>query len=132
MKSDTIEHLKLIQNIITRMAGNSGQMKRWTMALVPVVAAFGKFGDAPLVAGFSGGIPLLFMWWQDAKYLKLEKAYRKMYEAIVAGESVKPFDLNPDPYLKLVDSVVLTAFSWSVAMFYPVLLGALVFALWLL
>ena len=129
MGDDRVEHLKMIQNIISRMAGNSSLMKRWAMVLVPAVATFGKFGDAPIVAGIAGGIPLIFMWWQDAKYLRLERAYRKLYEAIVAGEEVKMFDLDSRPYLARVGSDYKTLCSWSVASFYPPLLVALAIAL---
>ncbi len=111
------------------MASDSGLMKRWTMALVPVVAAFGKFGGAPIVAGIAGGIPFIFMWWQDAKYLRLEQTYRKLYEAIVAGEDVRMFDLDFRPYLDRVNSDFKTACSWSVASFYLPLLVALIVAL---
>ena len=129
MGNERIEHLKMIQNIISRMAGNSGLMQRWTMALVPVVAAFGKFGDAPIVAGIAGVIPFIFMWRQDAKYLRLERAYIKLYEAIVAREDVRMFDLDPKPYLGCVGSTFKTARSWSVASFYFPLLVALLVAL---
>ena len=129
MDNDRIEHLKLIQNIITRMAGNSSLIKRWTMALVPVAAAFGKFGDSPIAAGIAGGIPMLFMWWQDAKYLRLERAYRELYNAIVAGEDVKMFGLDFRPYIGRVASDFKTACSWSVASFYLPLLVALIIAL---
>ena len=129
MDNDRVEHLKMIQNIISRMAGNSSLMKRWTMVLVPAVATFGKFGDAPLVAGIAGGIPLIFMCWQDAKYLRLERAYRKLYEAIVAGEEVKMFDLDPEPYLARVGSDLKTMRSWSVVLFYFPLFVALAVAL---
>ena len=129
MDSDKIEHLKLIQNIISRMAGNSSLIKRWAMVLVPVVVAFGKFGDAPIVAAIAGCIPLIFMWWQDAKYLRLEREYRRLYEAIVAGKDVKMFDLNPKPYLDRVSSDCKTACSWSVALFYFPLIITLIVVL---
>ena len=129
MDNDRVEHLKMLQNIISRMAGNSSLMKRWAMVLVPAVATFGKFGDAPVVATIAGGVPLIFMWWQDAKYLRLERAYRKMYEAIVAGEEVKMFDLDHRPYLDRVNSDFKTVCSWSVALFYLPLLVALIVAL---
>jgi len=119
----------MIQNIISRMAGNSSLIKRWAMVLVPAVATFGKVGDAPIVAGIAGGIPLIFMWWQNAKYLRLERAYRKLYEAIVAGEKVKMFDLDSRPYLARVSSDCKTACSWSVVSFYLPLFLALVVAL---
>ena len=111
MDSNRVEHLKLIQNIISRMAGNSSLIKRLTMVLVPVVAAFGKFGDALIVAAIAGCTPLIFMWWQDAKYLRLERAYVKLYEAIVAREDVRMFDLDPEPYLGRVGSAFKTARS---------------------
>lgn len=133
MDSDKIEHLKLIQNIISRMAGNSGLIKRWAMVPVPVVAAFGKFGDVSnatsIAPGIAGCITLIFMWWQDDKYLRLEQEYRRLYEAIVAGEDVKMFDLNPKPYLDRVSSDCKTACSWSVALFYFPLIITLIVVL---
>ena len=79
----------------------------------------------PFVVGIAGVIPFIFMWRQDAKYLRLERAYIKLYEAIVAGEDVKMFDLNFRPYLDSVDSDCKTACSWSVALFYLPLLFVL-------
>ena len=120
----------MIQNIISRMASNSGLIKRWTIALVPSVAAFGKFGDAPIVAGIAGGVPLIFMWCLDIYYLRLEHGYRKLYEAIVYDKKgVEMFDLNVETYLERIGLASKAMRSKSVLLFYPPLIVALILAL---
>lgn len=115
------------------MAGNSSLIKRWAMVLVPVVAAFGKFGDVSnatsIAPGIAGCITLIFMWCLDVYYLRLEQAYVKLYEAIVAGKDVRRFDLDPDPYLDRFSFKSKAMRSKSVLLFYPPLLAALIVAL---
>lgn len=99
------------------------------MVLGPVVAAFGKFGDVSNATSIAGCIILIFMWWQDAKYLRLERAYVKLYEAIVAGENVRMLDLDPRPYLDCFGFNYRAMQSKSVLLFCPPLLSSLIVAL---
>lgn len=64
-------------------------------------------------------------WTMDAKYLHLERCYIKLYEAVVIGESKKPFDLNYRPHVVTVNSVWQVAWSWSVLIFYGGLLSVM-------
>ncbi len=115
----TVEHLRLAQDVITRMAGNSAQMKTWAVSLVTAAFVFSGLSDDPhWLIGLGGCIPVLAFWSMDAKYLHLERCYIKLYEKIVAGTSVKPFDLDYRPYVSTAGSVWDVAWSWSVCRFY--------------
>ena len=90
-----IEHLKLVQGIVARMASNSAQMKTWAVSLVTASFVFSGLSDEPhWLIGLGGCIPVISFWTMDAKYLHLERCYIKLYEAIVAGASVKSFELK--------------------------------------
>jgi hypothetical protein len=79
--ADQLERLKLIQAVITRMAGNSFLIKAWAVTLVTGLAALAKATDGNEdVAWISLGVLFIFAL-LDAYYLALEKAYRGMYQA---------------------------------------------------
>ena len=127
-RQDTVEHLKMVQGIIARMAGNSVHMKTWAASLVTAVLVFSGLSDDPhwLIAA-GGCIPVIVFWMMDARYLHLERCYVRLHEAIVAGTSIAPFDLDYRPHVSTAASVWRVAWSWSVCLFYgPLLLLVLV------
>ena len=90
----TYEHLQLIQPVITRMSAASASAKGW---LLPVIAA--TYGYAitaynPWVALLGLGAVLLFLY-LDANYLREEKRYRRLYDAVARGDDVPLFTLTP-------------------------------------
>ncbi len=120
-----IEHLKLVQGVISRMSQNSAQVKTLAVSLVTAVYIFSGLSDDPhWFIGAGGGIAVLFFWYMDARYLRLERCYIKLYEAVVNDSSTVPFDLNYRPYLKEVDSIWRIVRSWSILPFYCLLLFA--------
>ena len=120
-----VEHLKLAQGVILRMAGNSAQMKMWAVSLVTATYIFsGVSADPHWLVGVGGLVPVLAFWSMDARYLHLERCYRKLYEAVLAETGVAPFDLDYRPFVTSVDSVWSVARSWSVCRFYGALLAA--------
>ena len=113
----------MVQGVVTRMAGNSAQMKTWAVSLVTAAFVFSGLSDDPhWLIGLGGCIPVIAFWTMDAKYLHIERCYIKLYEAVVDGASVKPFELNYRPYVATVGSVWSIARSWSVCRFYGALL----------
>ena len=121
--SNTAEHLKLVQDIIARMAGNSVQMKTWAVSLVTATFIFsGLSGDPHWLIGVGGCIPVITFWTLDARYLHLERCYIQLYEEVVAGKIAKSFELDYRPYVNKVGSVWSVAWSWSVYRFYGALL----------
>lgn len=76
-----IEHLKMIQGIITRMASNSFSLKGWAVTLVAAIFALTW---ANISRGFLliALIPIFAFWALDAYYLNLERKNRKLYDKV--------------------------------------------------
>ncbi len=124
------EHLKMVQGVVTRMAGNSAHMKTWAVSLVTATIVFSGLSDDPhWLIGFGGCVPVIAFWTMDARYLHIERCYVKLHEEIVAATTITTFDLNYRPYASVVDSVWRIAWSWSVCMFYGSLLIVEIFLL---
>jgi hypothetical protein len=89
-----IEHLKMIQAVITRLAGNSAQCKTWCITIASAIVAFaGATGNENIVA--VAIIPLAIFGFLDAAYLGHERAYRRLYNGIarkIRDESYAPSD----------------------------------------
>ena len=119
----TVEHLKLVQGVVTRIAGNSAQMKTWAVSLVTATFIFSGLSDDPhwLIAA-GGCVPVIAFWIMDARYLRLERCYIKLYNAVATDASDKHFDLDYRPYASTVGSFWNVARSWSVCGFYGALL----------
>jgi len=88
--------LEFIQSIITRLAGNSFQMKTWNVALataaIGIVAA--KDGK-PDAAVYALG-PAFAFWILDSYYLALEFRFRTLYSTAI--DSATPsYDLTITP-----------------------------------
>lgn len=76
------KHLQLIQDVITRMGGNSFLLKGWSVSLITAVIGFSIASDSPkesalliVVATFLVAV----FWLLDAYYLSQERTYRGLY-----------------------------------------------------
>lgn len=126
MTDHKVEHLKMVQGVVARMAGNSAQMKTWAVSLVTAVVVFSGLSDDPhWLVGAGGCVPVIAFWTMDARYLHLERCYVKLYNVIVAGAEMRPFDLDYRAYVSQVASAWSVGWSWSVAIFYSALLAAM-------
>ena len=76
-----VEELKLIQDIIKRMAFNSFMIKGWAVTLV-VVTLLLKGDKFQVLIAF---IPLGVFWFLDAYFLQQERLYRELYKWVVAN-----------------------------------------------
>ena len=124
--------LEFIQDIITRLSGNSFKIKGWSTTLIVVVLLF-RTRDLHLLVAF---IPLFGFWILDAYYLKLERRYRSMYEdARTGNQDRNQFEMDSSAYR--VDSIPKLMFSKSLALFHGTILillliySSFVFLLWL-
>ena len=122
-KEATVEHLKLIQGVVTRMAANSSQMKTWAVSLVTAAFVFsGLTNDPHWLIPLGGCVPVIAFWVMDARYLHLEKCYIQLHSTVLKDKGVREFDLDYQPYVKNVTSVWKIAWSWSVFGFFGPLL----------
>jgi hypothetical protein len=79
------KHLEMIQGVINRMASNQFLFKGWSITLIAAIATFTAKGNSPSLMAIPIVATLLF-WFVDAYYLMLERAFRKLYEAVVATD----------------------------------------------
>lgn len=87
--SDKVTHLQMIQGIINRLAGNSFDIKRWSVLLSAAMAAtIPEFRSASLLPIFLIG-PIIVFWGLDAYYLWQERLFRNLYKRVRRGEIEK-------------------------------------------
>ena len=112
-----IEEVKVIQEIIKRMAGNSFNLKTWTVALIVVAILFrgdGKYS-------YAAYIPLFAFWYLDAFYLRQERLFRKVHDWVLEHRPKNDdqlFNLNPARFDSEVASVPKIMFTISTLPFY--------------
>lgn len=117
---DKRQYLGFIQDVIRRMAGNSASLKTWLAPILTLVFALGAVKTNFLVF-VAGLIVTVAFWMMDAQYLRLERAYRRLYGKAVDGDT-RLYDLNPSPYDNGVCDYLNALFSWSTAGYYLVLI----------
>jgi hypothetical protein len=78
-----IAHLSMLQAVITRLAGNSAQCKTWCVAIVSALFGLAGATKSGRIAA-AAIIPIVVFGFVDAAYLANEKAYRDLYNAVVA------------------------------------------------
>ena len=102
-----VEHLKLIQGIVTRLAGNSFLLKGWAVTLVAGLTALAKADADRDIAWIACGVLIVFAL-LDAYYLANERAFRRLYEKEASNPSgtwsLAPAKVGPPEVLKAVMS----------------------------
>ena len=79
--SNNVEHLKMIEGVIDRLARNSFALKGWSITLVTALLIFARVNENCLFL-LIGLIPVIFFWILDSYYLRLEKRYRGLYDKV--------------------------------------------------
>jgi hypothetical protein len=74
--------LTILQDVITRMAGNSASAKTWCIALVSAILVLIADRGLPALAWIAV-VPILLFCLLDAYYLALEKDFRHRYNELV-------------------------------------------------
>lgn len=127
--NDKIEHLKMIQSIVTRMNTNSFQIKGWTITLVSaLLALYANSGKVSYI--FIALIPVLIFWFLDSYYLQQERRFRALYNDIVNvvnyGTDVKKFEISIDKYKTFEYCVMKSMLSITILPLYLLLLLGLI------
>lgn len=122
IESNKINHLELIQGVITRLSEHSFRLK--TFGLIQVLGAMVAFvsgkGTAPIF--FVPIVASLVIWWLDALFLRDERAYRCLYDGVRELKDVD-IDFSLD-VASMKGSVREAAVSPTLCLFYLVLAGA--------
>lgn len=112
-----VEELKIIQDIIKRMAFNSFLIKGWSITLV-VATLLLKGNKYQVLIAF---IPLLVFWFLDAYFLWQERMYRELYRWVVENRLKTDeylFDMNAYRFEDKVQSKFRIMFSITLGWFY--------------
>jgi hypothetical protein len=124
---DKSSHLAMIQGVIDRMGGNSGLAKASAVGVVAGLAALASTaGPWPLYIAL---VAVVVLGWLDASYLRLERLFRHLYDAVRKDDPrVRvdgPYSMSLKPWLEpgAAPNVGWLAVvrSWSVWPFYALL-----------
>ena len=114
-----MRHLEAIQGVINRMASNSFALKAIAGTITAAVIAYAGATAAPAARlVLSGILPVAVFWTMDARYLRLERLFRKLYDAVRKGNVTEPFTMDLSPYGADVPKTLQLARTWSVAPYY--------------
>ena len=123
-------HITLLQGIINRLAGNSSSCKTWCLALVSALLSLAGATHNPAVATFAL-VPVVIFGFVDTMYLAQEKAYRDLYDTIVAAVRGRQYELGNTfdaAAERDLDDVFWALGSWSVWPIYGGLIIAYIVA----
>ncbi len=84
MASET--HLQMIQNVISRLAGQSTTIKGWCVTVTAALLGFGTTSTTPAIAAIAIYVVCAFAV-LDAYYLTLERAYRTLYQQTTTDQA---------------------------------------------
>lgn len=126
------EELKMLQDIIKRMADNSFKLKGWTVSIIIIAMIFrAKIDNLPLCF-----VPLVAFGILDAYYLMLERKFRELYNSKVKifhsdaiKEEYKFKQMFQFKIEKTKCDIAKAIFSYSILGFY-VGIGVLIFLIW--
>jgi len=121
-----VRHLEIIQGVINRMASNTFALKALGGTFAAAALAYaGAANDVQPVLVWIGVIPVSAFWYLDTRYLRLEKLFRKLYNAVRKGNVEEPFDMNFSRFDAEVPNHLEIAWLWSVRDFYLALVAIL-------
>lgn len=130
MTQDRIDHLKMIQDVITRMAGESAKMKQYALAALGVLASTAQATGSVSLALIAAVMAVVF-WLLDARYLAQERWYRALYDEVRAEPGPTDFRLTPGEEIRSGMTVAKAARGWSVAPLYGTLTTIALLLVWI-
>lgn len=119
-QADRHKHLDHVQTIIARLGNNSFLMKGWSLTVVAALVGYALSKSSTLIA-LVALLPAGAFWFLDSYYLRQERAFRKMYDAIGEG-NVRAFEIRPQRFLSSIPRLR-TAASLTLSAFYGTLLA---------
>ena len=81
MDTTRIEHLKMIQRAIERMAQNSFLLRGWSVTLATGLLAVAVAKEKQVFA-FLALLPIIALWGLDAFYLRQERLFRGLHDEL--------------------------------------------------
>lgn len=132
-----IKHLEFIENVVERMARNSLRFKEFALAIASICTTILCSTNVNKHMILLLILPMLACWFLDARYLLEERKFRKLYDVVrVKTETEIDYSMNPNECSNKIGDkkycIVNCLFSWSVSLFYLILIGLIVVAFFLI
>lgn len=129
-----VEHLRLIQAVVDRLGRNSFAIKSTAAAASAALVAFTASVGSPLVA--LGGFAVLSLWLLDARFLRQERDFRRLYDSVRRGAPAGPgssnyFTMELAPDVRQPDGLLGVASNLSLSLFYVPLLLLIGVSAWI-
>ncbi len=130
MEIAVIEHLKLIQGVVNRLAQNSFTYKGWSITIVVAIFALAAKEATPVYL-LVAILPAVTFWGLDAYYLRQERLFRKLYDGIRKADNRSladgSFTMDTSPYIGDVQTWLRTCVSGTIFwLYFPMLVIVLV------
>ena len=126
--NETVEHLKLIQGVINRMAQVSFILKGW--AVTVVIAGLGFAANASnFWLGLLALFPSVVFWGLDAYYLRQERLFRCLYGKVRLdsnGAVIPSFSMDTTPCRSEVGSWCKTLWRPAIRWFHLVVVALVI------
>ena len=120
-----INHLKMIQGIINRLAKCSFLLKGWAVILVSALFALAA-KDSRIYFIYLAYFPALACWGLDGYYLWQERLYRKLYDKVrVMDDSEVNFSMDTTPVADQVDPWHSVIFSKTILIFHGTIVATI-------
>lgn len=115
-----LKHLEMLQQVITRMAGNSFLVKGWSITLISALLALATKDKIQLMA-YVALLPWLAFWMLDGFFLHQERLFRRLFDHYRAQPQDTATDFSMDTRLEDVQDKPEVK-PWSAVMFSRTLL----------
>ena len=112
-----IEGVKLVQNVINRLAQNSFTIKNISAVLLVALLAFIASDGNRDVSFHVAIIPVLLFWFLDAYYLDQERLFRRFYIKIISDDKISPYSMDVKPH-KEKTGWIKAVFSRTLVLYY--------------
>lgn len=128
-----LSHLKMLQAVVTRMAGNSFLLKGWSVTLVSALFALAA-ANANVYFVYLAYFPVVVFWILDGYFLRQERLFRALYDRVRLLADTEPVDFSMDtePVAAKVSSWPATCLSVTLRLFYGAVFGSIVVIMLLL
>jgi hypothetical protein len=126
-----LKHLELIQNVISRMAGNLFYLRGWVVTLIAgVLVLLTQLDGGKLPIIFLTAMTILF-WCYDGYFLAQERMYRDLYNKVrKMNEEEIDFSMDTSEFKGKVQNIIIFCmFSPSLRYFYGSLLLATLYVI---
>jgi hypothetical protein len=89
-EGNRVKHLEMIQAVVARLASNSFLIKGWAVTVSGAFLGF-AIGNKEWALAVAGLLPILLFWWLDGYFLRAERMFRDLHDAVRATHTIEPF-----------------------------------------